>query len=93
MGIQIINSDWRQLEGTPERKKIKDALMNYQKVRALKTYSVRWTNWELKELGEKGMGYRNNSSKPACKVVLGKHLKLLKSFEATLMDLNIKPII
>jgi 16S rRNA (cytosine967-C5)-methyltransferase len=30
--------DWRQLEGTPERK-IKDALMNYQRVRALKVYS------------------------------------------------------
>jgi 16S rRNA (cytosine967-C5)-methyltransferase len=27
--LEAIQSDWRQLEGTPERKK--DALMNYQK--------------------------------------------------------------
>jgi 16S rRNA (cytosine967-C5)-methyltransferase len=50
--FEAINSDWRQLEGTPERK-IKDALMNYQS----KSFKESIPDWMdelgVKELGEK----------------------------------------
>jgi 16S rRNA (cytosine967-C5)-methyltransferase len=40
--------DWRQLEGTPERK-IKGRFDELSKVRALKeSIQIGWTNWELK---------------------------------------------
>jgi 16S rRNA (cytosine967-C5)-methyltransferase len=70
--LRLSNSDWRQLEGTPERK-IKDALMNYQS----KSFKESIPDWMdelgVKELGEKVWATEITAQNQPAKVVLSKH--------------------
>jgi 16S rRNA (cytosine967-C5)-methyltransferase len=84
--------DWRQLEGTPERK-IKGRFDELSKVRALKESIPDWMDeLGVKELGEKVWATEITAQNQPAKVVLRVNtLKTTKEvLRATLMDLNIE---
>jgi len=84
--------DWRQLEGTPERK-IKGRFDELSKVRALKESIPDWMDeLGVKELGEKIWSKEITAQNQPAKVILRTNtLKGTKeSLRNTLMDLNIE---
>jgi 16S rRNA (cytosine967-C5)-methyltransferase len=84
--------DWRQLEGTPERK-IKGRFDELSKVRALKESIPDWMDeLGVKELGEKVWATEITAQNQPAKVVLRVNtLKTTKEIlRAILMDLNIE---
>ena len=84
--------DWRQLEGTPERK-IKGRFDELSKVRALKESIPDWMDeLGVKELGEKVWAAEITAQNQPAKVVLRVNtLKTTKEvLRAILMDLNIE---
>ncbi|MEZ7500081.1 methyltransferase domain-containing protein [Flavobacterium sp. Arc3] len=84
--------DWRQLEGTPERK-IKGRFDELSKVRALKESIPDWMDeMGVKELGEKVWATEITAQNQPAKVVLRVNtLKTTKEvLRAILMDLNIE---
>ena len=84
--------DWRQLEGTPERK-IKGRFDELSKVRALKESIPDWMDeLGVKELGEKVWSQEITAQNQPAKVILRTNtLKGTKeSLRNTLMDLNIE---
>ncbi|MEL1254471.1 methyltransferase domain-containing protein [Flavobacterium sp. DGU38] len=84
--------DWRQLEGTPERK-IKGRFDELSKVRALKESIPDWMDeLGVKELGEKVWSKEITAQNQPAKVILRTNtLKGTKeSLRNTLMDLNIE---
>jgi 16S rRNA (cytosine967-C5)-methyltransferase len=84
--------DWRQLEGTPERK-IKGRFDELSKVRALKESIPDWMDeLGVKELGEKVWSAEITAQNQPAKVVLRVNtLKTTKEvLRAILMDLNIE---
>ncbi|WP_016990291.1 RsmB/NOP family class I SAM-dependent RNA methyltransferase [Flavobacterium sp. ACAM 123] len=84
--------DWRQLEGTPERK-IKGRFDELSKVRALKESIPDWMDeLGVKELGEKVWATEITAQNQPAKVVLRVNtLKTTKEvLRAILMDLNIE---
>ena len=84
--------DWRQLEGTPERK-IKGRFDELSKVRAFKESIPDWMDeLGVKELGEKVWSQEITAQNQPAKVILRTNtLKGTKeSLRNTLMDLNIE---
>lgn len=84
--------DWRQLEGTPERK-IKGRFDELSKVRALKESIPDWMDeLGVKELGEKVWATEIAAQNQPAKVIL--RVNTLKTtreaLRAILMDLNIE---
>ncbi|HEX9981043.1 MAG TPA: methyltransferase domain-containing protein [Flavobacterium sp.] len=84
--------DWRQLEGTPERK-IKGRFDELSKTRAIKESIPDWMDaLGVKELGEKKWATEINAQNQSAKVIL--RTNTLKStrekLRAILMDLNIE---
>ena len=84
--------DWKQLEGTPERK-IKGRFDELSKIRAFKESIPDWMDeLGVKELGEKVWGKEITAQNQPAKVILRVNtLKTTKDkLRATLMDLNIE---